>query len=60
MLFVMIKCCDCDGFQFAIPKKYADFYESNGYLISEFVCPSCHNQVWKEDSEIVGEFEYNK
>lgn len=62
MKFIIIKCFDCNGFTFAIEEHKCQWIASEEHNdeVSEFCCPSCGNQIWKEDSDIIGEFTYVK
>jgi hypothetical protein len=58
MKFVMIECLDCSGFKFAIPKAEFYWFENEFGKVSEFSCPSCNNQIWQQDTNVLGSFDY--
>ena len=60
MKFVMIECLDCSGFKFAIEKKEFNWMENEHGKVSEFTCPSCNNQIWEQDTNVLGEFDFEE
>jgi hypothetical protein len=62
MNLIIIECLDCNGFKFAVEEKDFNWIsdEDNNDKVSEFCCPSCANQIWEKDTNILGEVVFQK